>query len=271
MTATARTRTDPRISRRRRAIARSKRRRSIASVATVAVTATGLWVAFWSPLLAVDRVAVVGARHVSSADVEEVTGLGASHNLLLVSTGEIEEQVETLPWVAAAKVDRLLPGTVRVRVTERRPSVVLVVGDDRWLLDRGGHVLERASAGETKLPVLAGAAVAVVEEGRRVPDEEVGDALVAWRSLDGRLRDQVVGVLAPTSERISFSLEDGTQIRFGAAEALRAKNEVLSALLTQMKAEGRSAAYIDVRVPTSPAISNTPPVSSATPTPTPSA
>jgi cell division protein FtsQ len=270
MSTTARTRTDPRISRRRRAIARSKRRRSIATVATVALTGVGIWVAFWSPLLAVERVTVVGASHVSSADVEQVTGLGASDNLLLVSTGEIQRQVETLPWVAEAKVDRLLPGTVRVKVTERRPSMVLVAGDDRWLLDKDGHVLARASAADSKLPVLAGAAVPAVAEGRRVSAEEVRDALLAWRSLDRRLQDLVVGVLAPTSERISFSLEDGTQIRFGAAEGLSAKNEVLNALLTQMKAEGRSAAYIDVRVPTSPAISNTPALSSALPTPSPS-
>ena len=65
-------------------------------------------------------------------------------------------------------------------------------------------------------------------------------------------------------------MSDGTQVRFGAAESLRAKNEVLVALLAQMRGEGRTAGYIDVRVPTSPAISAEPaPTATVTPAATP--
>jgi cell division septal protein FtsQ len=72
--------------------------------------------------------------------------------------------------------------------------------------------------------------------------------------MSGKVRDEIVAVVAPSFERISFSLADGTLIRFGAAERLDAKNEVLNALLKRLKEQGRSAAYIDVRVPTSPAV-----------------
>ena len=62
-------------------------------------------------------------------------------------------------------------------------------------------------------------------------------------------------MFAPTIERISFSLQSGTVIRFGAAEQLAAKNEVLKALFDDLGSDGGGAAYIDVRVPTSPAVS----------------
>jgi cell division septal protein FtsQ len=64
----------------------------------------------------------------------------------------------------------------------------------------------------------------------------------------------VVGVFAPTVERITFSLREGTSVRYGAAEQIRDKNEVLQVLLRRLDDEGRTAAYIDVRVPTSPAV-----------------
>lgn len=258
MSTAARVRTDPRISRRRRAIERSRRRRLLAGVASVAAVGAAAWLAFWSPLLAVDDIAVVGGKHVSSEDVASVTGLDRSDNLLLVSTGRVASQVEELPWVASAKVDRKLPGTVRIKITERVARVVLATTDSRWLLDARGHVLAPASSGSDDLPVLAAAAVSGIAEGVQLDEPEVRDALTALRSLSPRIRSDVAAVLAPTSERITLSLSDGTQVRFGAAESLGAKNEVLQALLAEMRLEGRSGGYIDVRVPTSPAVSGAP-------------
>lgn len=269
MSSAARVRTDPRISRRRRAIVRSRRRRMVVTASVLALMAAAIWVAFWSPLLDVRDVVVVGGKHVSSDDVAEAAGLNADDNLLLVSTSHVKEAVEQLPWVLEAKVDRKLPGTVRVKVVERLPRIALAVGEARWTLDGRGNVLE-AGLAEEGMPVLAGATVDEVRPGARVDEVEVRHALAAWRSLAAKVRREVVAVLAPTPERITFSLADGTQIRFGAAESLDAKNKVLVALLAQMRAEGRSAVYIDVRVPTSPALSSAPAATPGiTPVPTP--
>lgn len=268
MSTAARVRTDPRISRRRRAIERSRRRRAIASVTMVAAIAGLVWLAFWSPLLNVREIAVVGGRHVNASDVAAAAGLDEADNLLLVSPPNVAAKVEELPWVREAKVDRKLPGTVRVRITERRPAVVLASGADVWTLDRRGNVLTEGSA-KKGLPVITGFTPSTIEAGSKVAQAEVQDALAAWRSLSPRIRAQVVAVVAPTPERITLSFTDGTQVRFGAARALRAKNQVLRALLTQMRAEGTAAAYIDVRVPANPAISARPPAA-AQPTPAPS-
>lgn len=269
MSTAARVRTDPRISRRRRAIVRSRRRRMVVTACILAALAGAIWVAFWSPLLDVRDVVVVGGKHVSSSQVAEAAGLSSDDNLLLVSTSQVTQAVEELPWVLEAKVDRKLPGTVRVKVVERAARIALAVGEARWTLDGRGNVLEAGLADEG-MPVLAGATVDEVRPGTRVDEVEVRQALTAWRSLAPKVRREVVAVLAPTPERITFSLTDGTQIRFGAAESLEAKNEVLVALLAQMRAEGRSAVYIDVRVPTSPALSAAPAATPGiTPAPTP--
>lgn len=253
-----RSQTDPRISRRRKAVARSRTRRIAGAVsALVALGAVG-WAAFASPLLAVDEVKVVGAEYTTAAEVTEVARLDTNDNLLLISTDAIERAAETLPWVKTAEVDRILPGTVRVRITERVPAMVLSIGAARWTIDVRGRVLavgEGGAVGEKGgLPVITGADTGDIEVGGEVTAPELVDALKAYRSLDRSLRRRVAGIVAPSLERISFSLADGTLIRFGAAERLKAKNEVLSALLEEIARENRAVAYIDVRVPTSPAI-----------------
>lgn len=273
---TPRTDTDPRISRRRKAVARSRTRKVVATTSALVVVAAVSWAAFASPLLAIDEVRVVGAEHTSADDIARVAELDDSSNLLLISTDAIERAAETLPWVKTAEVDRILPGTVRVTVTERAPAMILSIGAARWTIDVRGRVLavgehcerERACVSGSDLPVITGAETGDVALGATVSAPELVDALKAYRSLDRKLRARVVGIVAPSLERISFSLSDGMLIRFGAAERLRAKNEVLSALLEEIAREHRTVAYIDVRVPTSPAVA---PAAAAGPHPSPSA
>ena len=257
--------TDPRISRRRKAVVRSRRRRALVTAASVALVAGLGWLAFFSPLLEVERVVVVGGRHVSADDVEAVAGLDRD-NLLLLSTERVAERVRRLPWVRRARVTRRLPDTVRVKVKERRPAMVLATTEGRWTLDRAGRVLGRGAA-DRALPVLGGVRVARLTPGDVLPDAEVQAALDVWRSLPRALRARVAGVFASSLERIALSLDDDVVVRYGAAEAMTAKNSVLRAVLARVRAEGRSVAYIDVRVPGSPAIS----AAGAIPVPAPAA
>jgi cell division protein FtsQ len=150
----------------------------------------------------------------------------------------------------------MLPGTVRIKIEERDPAFVLSLGAARWTLDAGGNVLSAGEAGRG-LPVLAGVQVATIEPGIRLVTREAVDAIAVVNSLPESLRRQVQGVFAPTLERISLKLTDGTIVRYGAAEDIADKNAVLAAVLKRIRAEGLPAAYVDVRVPSAPAISAT--------------
>lgn len=249
-----RVRTDPRFTRRRRAVERLQRRRLLVRCVVVAGIAGAVWGAFWSPLLQVRDVRVVGAERTATADVVAVSGVRGGENLLLLSTGDVARRAATLPWVAGARVDRMLPGTVRITIEERKPAMVLSLGAARWTLDARGNVL---GAGEARrdLPVLAGVQVGTVEPGVRLRTPEAVDALAVVRSLPPALRRDVEGVFAPTLERISLKLAGGMIVRYGAAEDVADKNAVLRAVLRRVRAERLSAVYIDVRVPSAPAVS----------------
>src|SRR5687767_10017896 len=178
MTRPERIPTDPRLSRRRKAVARTKRRRVLSGLGAVLALGAIGWVALASPLLAVDEVKVVGARHTTSAEVAVVTGLGADDNLLLMSTEEVETKTESLPWVRTAEVDRMLPGTVRVRITERVPAMVVSLGAAQWTIDSRGYVLDSGAVSD-KLPVLGGAETGDIEAGKQLVTPEIQDALKA--------------------------------------------------------------------------------------------
>jgi cell division protein FtsQ len=118
-----RVRTDPRISRRRKAVEKSRRRRLMGWLIAIVVLAGAIWGAFFSPLLKVEEIRVLGANHASEGEIRDAAGLPDDQNLLLVSTRAVADNVAELPWVAEARVDRKLPDTVRIRVKERDPML----------------------------------------------------------------------------------------------------------------------------------------------------
>lgn len=250
--------TDPRIRRRRDDVARGRRRKALTVAATLLVLAVLVWAAFWSPLLRVRDVKLTGAKHTTADEVAAAARLGPDDNLLLLSTDEIVRAARSLPWVADAEVERRLPGTVKVRIVERKPALVISLGLARWTIDRRGHVLA-AGASDPRLPVVGGVEVGDIAPGARLTAPVVDEVLAVWRSLPRRLAGDVRAIFATSLERISFTLVDGTQVRYGAAERLDAKNEVLLALRARLSEEGRLASYIDVRVPASPAVGPPPP------------
>ncbi|MGH2809082.1 MAG: cell division protein FtsQ/DivIB [Actinomycetota bacterium] len=259
-----RVRTDPRISRRRKAVARTRRRRAIGSTAFLIGLAVLVWIAFWSPVLNVRRIDVVGDRRTSAGDVRAAAAIDGDDNLLLVSTSDVAARVRALPWVRKARVDRRLPGTVRIKIVERRPAMVLTSTAGTWTIDARGRVLDEGAAGKG-LPTLTGTEYDSAVPGDRIETESLLGALKVWRELPRRIRGRVAAIFAPTLERISFALDDQTIVRYGRPESIRGKNAVLISLLRTLAREGRRVAYVDVRVPTNPALG--PPVVATLPTP----
>ncbi len=232
----------------------------------VAIGAIGGAVALsiWSPIFNVRTVSVNGARHTTVAEIREVAGIGGSDNLLLVSTEGVENAVETLPWVRRAGVTRKLFGTLEIKVVERRPAMVVASGDERWTVDGRGVVLAPGAVGRDPVSMV------LVERedlstGERVTSEAAQAALAAVEALPDRVRSQIDSAVAPTADRITLVVEGGLQIRYGGPDRADDKAGVIAAVLERLHRSAQPAAYIDVRVPSNPAIGT----GGLTPAPTP--
>ncbi|NIM01811.1 MAG: FtsQ-type POTRA domain-containing protein [Acidobacteria bacterium] len=80
----------------------------------------------------------------------------AGRNIFSVNLYEIERVAALDPWVRSATVKRVLPGTIRVRVVERRPLAVALVEGVAHLVDREGYVIGLTGSGADNLPVISG-------------------------------------------------------------------------------------------------------------------
>jgi len=91
----------------------------------------------------VEEIYVVGRRRTPRDHLLDAVGLKRGAPIFALDIHAARDKVMALPWVRAAAVERLLPGTVVLRVDERRP-VALWQRQGRFaLIDDEGAVIQR--------------------------------------------------------------------------------------------------------------------------------
>lgn len=132
----------------------------MAAVAAV-VTAGVVFVRFLldSPRFALaspQQIEVSGLRYVAQTMVLERFLPDAERSIFRVPVAERRAQLEQIPWVERATVQRVMPNRLRVEITERRPVAFLRQGAELALVDANGVILDRPAEGEFNFPVVTG-------------------------------------------------------------------------------------------------------------------
>jgi cell division protein FtsQ len=155
----------------RRADIRPGRRRRLAfgwrALRVVALVAAGAaaigaagTAAVRSNALAIDRVAVHGNVRLSTGEVEGLLGGLRGHNLLSADLERARQRLLDSPWVADARLRRVLPSTVDVTIVERTPMAVARIGRQLYLVDATGVIIDEYGAqyASFDLPIVDGLA-----------------------------------------------------------------------------------------------------------------
>ena len=250
---------DRRISERRKAIlaARVRRRRRILGWALAALAlAAGVAYLVRTPLFGLSAVRVEGTQAVASDQVLAASQVRIGEPYLGLDLAAIRARVGALPRVAAVRVTRDYPSSLRIAVTERPAVASVSTGGIYWLVAADGTVLDSAGQRPTDLPYVAGVPLpAGVAAGSRLPPgNELANALTALGGMDRRLERQVAGVDARTLDSLEFTLEDGTRVQYGLAVEQPAKDAAVLLVRRTLKREGREAQRIDVRNPSAPTV-----------------
>lgn len=94
--------------------------------------------------------------HLDRAAIIEATGLGAPRNIFDFDTDAAREALLLHPWVATARVSKVLPERIVIRLEERRASGAVVL-DVPYLVDATGHPFAQAGPDEIAgLPMVTG-------------------------------------------------------------------------------------------------------------------
>jgi len=111
-----------------------------------------------SSLLEVDRIVVRGNARLSTDEVQAMLVDLRGQHILEVDFAQYERRLLESPWVAGVTLWRLLPSTVEVGVVERTPMAIARLGDQLYLVDHTGVIIDDFSPAyrDLDLPVVDG-------------------------------------------------------------------------------------------------------------------
>jgi cell division protein FtsQ len=125
----------------------------------IAVTALAFWAfhrAQSDIRFAVKNIEVSGAVHTSKRALGAVTSTFVGVNLFKIDIDGVQAQLRTLPWINHIEIEKKLPDTLRIRVVERVPSALALVGGAMRYTDEEGVPFAPLSpeVGDPDLPLI---------------------------------------------------------------------------------------------------------------------
>lgn len=111
--------------------------------------------------LVVADIKVEGRETTDRDTILAALGAAPGTPILAMSPRRAREQLESLPWVRSAVVERRLPDTLYVRLVERKPLALWQHGGKLELIDRAGAVIPVTRLDRfAKLPMVVGESAA---------------------------------------------------------------------------------------------------------------
>lgn len=192
-----------------------------------------------NPAFALRTIEVHTDGVLAPAQLRRWASVPAGANLLALDLATIKRNLEYVPWIASVSVERVLPGTLRVQVTERRAVAQITLprpgaggGVDVvvYHLDANGYVMLPLDARlrstplfqpEPSLPILAGLNPNEVQLGRRI---ETPAAQAALRLLAAFEQSPLAGLVelrridAGSAGVLVVTTAQGSEVTLGEAD-----------------------------------------------------
>ncbi len=225
--------------RKRRRWSRFGRMRPLFAVLLVLVLlVVAVYVVWFSPVLAAEKVTVSGTDVLAPVEVRSAAAVPVGQPLARLDLDTVRGRVASLPAVKSARVTRAWPHGIAIEVTER--VAVAVVPRDAGFrgLAPDGVLFRTYDARPPGLPVIRdkkGADTAALQEAARV----VG-------ALPPGVLARVDHVSVATIDQIRLVMRSGRLVMWGDSTHSTQKAEVLTVLMRQ------KSSVIDVRVPGRP-------------------
>ena len=186
----------------------------------------------------VDHVLADGRQETSSSDILAALGVRMGQPILAVDLAAARARVAQLPWVETATVERRLPDTLYVDVTEAEPLALWQQQQKLHVISRSGRVIEGA-------PVQRFANLLVVV-GADAPAHAA--ELLDMLATQPDLRKRVTAAIRVGERRWNLRFDNGVDVKLPQDNAAAAWAQ-LAQLEHDYGLLGRDLTVIDLRQP----------------------
>jgi cell division protein FtsQ len=153
--------------------------------------------------LRVREISIVGRQKTPENLVRAALGISQGDPIMGFSISDARKRLETINWVQSATIERRLPGSIVVKLTERSPFAVWQYLGKFSLIDREGNMVT-----DSDVSAFAGQLPLVVGEGAPKAAAALLDAVAAQPALQGR----VLAAIRVGDRRWNLHMTNGADI-----------------------------------------------------------
>lgn len=223
---------------------------------------------FKNPAFAIQTIDIETDGILPKAQLRSCAGVNLGDNLLALDLGRIQRDLEYLPWIKSAAVERVHPHTLRIRVIEREPIAQTVLfepaaaeGRPRFVtfyFDAEGYVMlplssyrfNSSALGFDQLPMMTGVSGVDLRPGHPVESRQIQSAI---RLVTEFGRSAMVGQVDLTSIDVSnpqfvqVSTGQGAVVTFG-VDDLELQMRRWRLVTDYASRNARAVAFLDLSV-----------------------
>jgi cell division protein FtsQ len=194
------------------------------------------WSLYQSKWFIAQEVTITGNSRLSAEQISAVAAVPIGNSLMSINPEVISEQLQALPEIKIATVERGWPHAILITITERTPIAVAATASGYNLIDADG-----LNAGVVAAPP-AGLLVIAAQ-----PDSPaMTNAIQALAAIPAEWA--ITGLSAPTQDSVLATLEIGVVISLGSGQRAGDKVEVAQALME------KGYTVINVSAPDAPTV-----------------
>jgi cell division protein FtsQ len=202
----------------------------------VILSAVTWWSLYQSKWFIAQEVTITGNSRLSIEQISAAAAVPIGNSLMSINPAVISEQIEALPEIKIATVQRGWPHTILISVTERTPIAVAATASGYNLIDSDGMNAGVVAAPPEGLLVISAQ-----------PDSAaMTSAIQALASIPAEWA--ITGLSAATQDSVVANLGNGVVVTLGSGERAAEKVEVAQALIE------KGFTVINVSAPDAPTV-----------------
>lgn len=217
-----------------------------ALIASVAALVLFVLATMFTPIMAINKITITGTEKVSEQQVQAVLKKYIGTPLPMINSDNVASDLQKFKLIESISLVSKPPYELQVRIVERTPISVVVIGGIGFLYDPSGVRVGVASGAE-KLPTI-------IITGDPKTSKNYKQAIDVLLSLPSSLLERVAYIQARTRDNVTMQLRGNAAqtIIWGDSTQSALKSRVLKVLL--YKTPSRIPATFDVSSPMTPSV-----------------
>jgi cell division protein FtsQ len=211
-----------------------------------------------SSLFLIRQVNVTGNQTVPQKDIIDLSGIKIGSNLFDFNAQNSSKAIEIIPRIRSVQIQRHLPNSVVINVTERKPWALIVTNGKSYVIDDQGVCFDKLNGLDImNLPVITWAGLpARFDVGQHMKSSVLQTFKTIYTKIPSSLVQQISEYhLTDEGQLVMYTIR-GTEVRFGGEERLTEKIGFFQEAM-KLDNNGTQGAlrYIDLRYKGQPVIS----------------